>query len=452
MLKRLLHFYPLKPPSLSLLAKLRFFKVMSSSDTNQHNNIPTDLNILGSGIVYRDARRIWMKKARAILRLDLLKSLQAENLGLQQVENFVQNQAKSRLSKKFQKKDLRDSSQIEFIMRSKIRDAYEAVRETTLLKSKLKKKLTSILRKNSKLGERIFQQLEREKEKTVALIRKKNDEKIKRSREKNVNIKDKEKVKVVPEILAKYKEINIFQTEYNQHQQEANIKVMVIGDISIDDEEMSVLKLPPDFATLASLTEEDFLHDEEMAMAKLRWEKKKLIEEDLGEENVEITEEEKEQIEIVEAQSRQIFDPINKSLDLRKRRVTDLKENSKVYLPKPLPSKEEAKIEIRRDQYEKVFKAYVDENCSESGAQSSNLTFSQKNGLRKLQKRKKDGDIIILTTDKSGKFAVTDTETYLEMGAVHTDKDSIVSDHEIKRIQRLHNGHVAMRTRMANIG
>ena len=151
-----------------------------------------------------------MKKARAILRLDLLKSLQAENLGLQQVENFVQNQAKSRLSKKFQKKDLRDSSQIEFIMRSKIRDAYEAVRETTLLKSKLKKKLTSILRKNSKLGERIFQQLEREKEKTVALIRKKNDEKIKRLREKNVNIKDKEKDKVVPEILGKYKEINIF--------------------------------------------------------------------------------------------------------------------------------------------------------------------------------------------------------------------------------------------------
>ena len=74
---------------------------MSSLD-KKHTNVPTGLNILGSGIVYRDARRVWMKKARAICRLDLLKSLQAEGLGLQQVENFVQHQSSFRLSKKFQ--------------------------------------------------------------------------------------------------------------------------------------------------------------------------------------------------------------------------------------------------------------------------------------------------------------------------------------------------------------
>ena len=74
---------------------------MSSSD-KKHTNVHTGLNILGSGIVYRDARRVWMKKARAICRLDLLKSLQAEGLGLQQVENFVQHQSSFRLSKKFQ--------------------------------------------------------------------------------------------------------------------------------------------------------------------------------------------------------------------------------------------------------------------------------------------------------------------------------------------------------------
>ena len=107
-----------------------------------------------------------------------------------------------------------------------------------------------------------------------------------------------------------------------------------------------------------------------MAIAKFRWEKKKQLEEDLGEENVSVTVEEKEEINIVEAKSRQIFDPINKTLDLRKRRVTDLKENSRVYLPKPLPPQEEAKIEIRREQYKQVFR----DQCSESGTQQSNMS------------------------------------------------------------------------------
>ena len=45
-----------------------------SFDSNK-NNVPTDLDILGSGIVFRDVRKIWMKRARAFMRLKLLKRL-----------------------------------------------------------------------------------------------------------------------------------------------------------------------------------------------------------------------------------------------------------------------------------------------------------------------------------------------------------------------------------------
>lgn len=136
-----------------------------------------------------------------------------------------------------------------------------------------------------------------------------------------------------------------------------------------------------------------------MAIAKFRCEKKKQLEEDLGEENICFTEEEKEEIDIVEAKSRQICDPINKTLNLCKRRVTDLKENSCVYLPKLLPLQEEAKIEIRREQYEQVFHDYVRDHWYESSTQQSNMSWSHRNGLKKVQKRKKDGDIIVLTTE-----------------------------------------------------
>ena len=104
------------------------------------------------------------------------------------------------------------------------------------------------------------------------------------------------------------------------------------------------------------------------------------------------------------------------------------------------------------EQYEKVFREHVRDNCSESGSQQSDMSWSQRNGLKKLQKRKKDGDIIILTTDKSNKFAVTDVESYLAMGAVHTDKDREIGEDEVRRIQRLHNGHTAMLAKMTNMG
>ena len=112
-----------------------------------------------------------------------------------------------------------------------------------------------------------------------------------------------------------------------------------------------------------------------MAMTKLRWEKKKLLDEELDEE-VPVTDKEREIIEEEEAKSRSIFDPINKCIDMRNRRVTDTKENSRIYLPKPLKATEEAKIEIRRDQFEKIFKQYFQEKCSDKGTQRSNLNQS----------------------------------------------------------------------------
>ena len=175
----------------------------------------------------------------------------------------------------------------------------------------------------------------------------------------------------------------------------ADVGVDIIGDVSLDEEELSILRLPPDFAILGKLSEENFMVETEMAMTKLRWEKRKLLDEESGEEGI-VTDKEREIMEEEDAKSRSVFDPINKVIDMRKRRVTDLKENSRIYLPKPLSATEEAKIEIRRDKYETIFQRYFHEKCSEKGNQSSNLTQAQLRGLTKLRKRVENGEIICL--------------------------------------------------------
>ena len=68
------------------------------------------------------------------------------------------------------------------------------------------------------------------------------------------------------------------------------------------------------------------------------------------------------------------------------------------------------------------------------------------------EKGKRLKEIIIMLTDKSGKFAVSDVESYIEMGAVHTSKDTEVGDETVRKIQKMYNGHSSMWLKMANVG
>ena len=74
-----------------------------------------------------------------------------------------------------------------------------------------------------------------------------------------------------------------------------------------------------------------------------------------------------------------IFDPIRKTVNLGKRRVTDLKENTRVNLPKALSPSDEAKLDVRLEGYREVFQEYKQEACKNpvKGKQMINLTRSE---------------------------------------------------------------------------
>ena len=78
-----------------------------------------------------------------------------------------------------------------------------------------------------------------------------------------------------------------------------------------------------------------------------------------------MSEEESEIQDQADAETRQVFNPVDGSLNYTRRRVTDIKENSKIHLPKPLDAGEEAKIEIRRQAHLKIFRDYRQEFCKE---------------------------------------------------------------------------------------
>ena len=147
-------------------------------------------------------------------------------------------------------------------------------------------------------------------------------------------------------------------------------------------------------------------------------------------------------MEKLESMSRQIYDTRERIFDDRKRRVTDLKECGRVTLPRPLETNNEALIEIRRGMNEKIYNDYRRETCNKKGEVKGNLSEEETDGLKSLQKRMRDQEIIIVKTDKSGKMCAMSRDEYLRMGREHTMRDEKIERKAIIEKEKQLNGHV----------
>ena len=82
----------------------------------------------------------------------------------------------------------------------------------------------------------------------------------------------------------------------------------------------------------------------------------------------------------------------------------------------------------------------------------TNLTEKEARGKQKLQKRIRNGEIVIYPTDKSGKLVACLPSTYLKAGLVHTSKDEQVEWSELPKVEQLINRHMRALGRILNLG
>ena len=275
--------------------------------------------------------------------------------------------------------------------------------------------------------------------------------------------------------------------------------------IVLSDEENAVLRLHTKFSVVQMLSESSFAFEQELSYAKICMERKKDLEneekrrkqEEEGEhpkifggggendernvqkfsneerspsenkradgENVggdeNLTEKERRKaeeaeelrLEEEEARCRQTYDPLNRIYDDRRQRVTDLPECNRVTLPGPLPVKEESLIEMRRELHNRLFREHRGQ-YTKMGEQISNMSDVEIRGLHSLLKRIKAGELLVLKTDKSGRFCVVSVEDYKKMGAIHTAKDIEISREDVVEIEKKLNGHSISWVKIFNTG
>ena len=225
----------------------------------------------------------------------------------------------------------------------------------------------------------------------------------------------------IPKEMEGLEDLAVFNKRKFEELKKTKIEIVKYGDIEIDADEEAALKLHPKMALPRKLREGYMNLQQDISYTKVRWQLRQEEEREQADmENYEdhhvrkdknrdneIEDDEKkkkEREEIEQARARQVYNCEDKTYDERKQRVTDLKECTRIFLPKPLQVNKEAQLETRRELHQRVSEKYRREQCDDKGAQENNLTREELRGIRKLEKRKNNGELVVIMTDKSSKL------------------------------------------------
>ena len=417
---------------------------MSRGSTSKPNPIVITSAI--EGLSLGEVEKTWRDLAASEMRLNMMDSLKKYKVGFNDVEFF-------NLGLKFNSKTLENDSKcdkkvVEAAMQFKRKDEVKYMKRLIREKLKMRKMMEAELGRKSNKYRRLIKHLNEivgEKKKELNL---KYEKKIEHLRKKFEMRKD-EELDEVPEELKDFSGLAVFDNEKFENLKTKEIEVVKYGDIELDKDEIAAMKLHPKMAMPRQLQEGYMNLAQDLCYTKIRWQVRKEEEqEDRNEKKVEEVEEE----EVIEARTRQVYDPQNREYDERRKRVTDMQECSRVFLPRPLKVTQEAQLEMRREMHSRVSKEYRKKFCDEKGKQENNLTKEEMRGIRKLEKRKQAGEIVIIMTDKSSKLCVMKRSDYLLLGEVHVGKDTVIERDELIRREKILNNHSLSWCKMWNTG
>ena len=335
-------------PSALPIAQSAISKPSFELETNVSNtDLSTNEDTLRGGNLLGVVRPYWMKVTESEQRLAWLKTMRGRDLVVRDLESYAKSISEQLRSEQYRMREEERKILLE-IMSLKIKDEKKHLVEVKRKKEERKRWLIDQLGKNRKF-DTIIRKLRKETLARKAKLKRKYFNKIahlEQERKKEI-IEKRKALPILSEILD-YKECWIFDERKMEQIKEDDVKVIKIGDVKLDDDEASILKLHPNFAVLTRLDDETVEREIELGVTKLRYEVRKLEEKEALEEVTDKSRNAKrsrkddtdnsdnvnldEEIEIQEAKERQLFDPIKKVFDFSKRRATDCKENSKVYL------------------------------------------------------------------------------------------------------------------------
>ena len=394
-------------------------------------------------------------------------------IGLKDIEEFIKrdrNSSKGGGEETFRSKIKKYEEErviVVNLMRKKLRESSKNCILLRKQRQSAEKTLIEHLGGRNRIFRGIVKDVKKNGEKLKMVLMKKNVKKCKWLQDK-YGMRYEGMEEISNEEYKKYGEAELFK--YNCELKGENLREpeIVVGEgetLELNEDEKSLLALGPKFCVRKRLDEDEFERELEECIAKVKWELMSREEKDRREgadpSNAEImsilTEEEKEDVEEYEeeqeARRRMVYHADDRTWNYSRKRVTDIKGNSMVVLPgKCRKFQEEANLEMLRAELKHCFKEFRGKNCNNKGEQESNLTKGEESGLKSLKKRFKNEELVVLPTDKSGRFGVMSMKNYLRAGEKHTRGDEEVDMKMVMSNQRELNGNMSMIIKFCKIG
>ena len=384
---------------------------------------------------------VFRKTVEAEERVELMKKLINRRVGLAEIENFFSDLAEK-------SRNVRNKSRKENLIVMAMKDKYsDMILERTAWRRR-KARTIKLVNRTWGLRDRKTRLLLSECRNSATELRLELEEKYENKlRHLQWKYKESKEKFILPPDLARYRDIDCFQPDYEPLPVTTAEEPLVLGDVSLDSDETEAILMDPKFMVHEDLYMEGLEYEFQCCLAKLRWN-------EMGREegDEEMSAEEKEKLETLEAEQRQIFNQRLRTMDYRKYRATDAPNNATIKLPPGQTPDYEAGLGIRLREWLEGAKEYMEDHCDDKGRQRDNLTPGQRRGLKKLQKRQAEGELVIVPTDKSGRMAVMSLEAYLAAGNVHTQGDKEVDKDFVERIQRQVVGHTSAWLKILNVG
>ena len=200
------------------------------------------------------------------------------------------------------------------------------------------------------------------------------------------------------------------------------------GGVTVGDNEEEVLRLPPKFGLYRKVNIEQCVIDTEEALNKLRWSR-------LFEQNDNNTDNP---------------DFISQNtVNINRLKVTGLPFNPSVSMPGALSVREEVKLHVLKTEIEEVARS-----IAEGSVEWSNLSTEEREALKGMKEKGRDGEVVYTVTDKSGRWSCDSVTNYKLACSKHlndSEKTPRITMEEHNRAERELNCQVLALTRMMGL-
>ena len=243
------------------------------------------------------------------------------------------------------------------------------------------------------------------------------------------------------------------ENKHKPRKEEKEFRGIPIGDkelgedVELNEDEKEFLKLPKSATDYVRVDRDKVKTSIQVTAAKLRM---SLMEQEGNDsQGMEVPDDE------LMLAGRRVYDPDEGNVDMSKKKVTDMANCRRITVPDAATVSKESELQVLIDNLEDVLMKAGKEEASclkAGGVVKSTMTEQQGRGRESLLKREKNGELVLVGSDKSGKLIPMSPGLYRECMEPHVQGDSVHTREEVLEAEKQFNGATRQILRAFKVG